>query len=199
MKRPWTGLRQLLTSPRRGRTIVRRRTQIRPRLEQLECRLAPAVSLLDHFDSISSGAKPPDTCGAAGPNSYIETGNSYITIYNKSTNAFIKSDNLQNFFWTTGGITKVDANAGLSDATMCYDEPIGRFVIADLDTDRSGPKKGALAPSQVDIAVSNSSNPTDLSLKNWTFYTIPTSEGTLWSDYPGNIGYNHDALVSPGT
>jgi hypothetical protein len=66
----------------------------RLQLERLETRLAPTVSVLNNFDSIWSGAVPPDTCGAAGPNSYIESGNSYINIYNKSTGASIAGDDL---------------------------------------------------------------------------------------------------------
>jgi hypothetical protein len=34
-----------------------------------------------------------------------------------------------------------------------------------------------------------------LDTANWRFYQINTTEGTAWSDYPGNIGYNHDSLV----
>ncbi len=192
MKRSWTGLRRLFASNRGGPTIVRRRTRTRPLLEELENRVAPAVSLLDHFDSVWSGGGPPDTCGAAGPNSYIETGNYYVNIYNKSTNASIAGATHSQFFWTTGGITKVDANAGFYDATCCYDEPIGRFIVADMEGDRSG--GGVKVPTQVDIAVSKNSNPTDLSANNWTFYSIGTTEGSAWSDYPGNIGYNADAL-----
>jgi hypothetical protein len=150
------------------------------------------VSVIKNFDGLVSGV-PPDTCGAAGPNSYIETVNSSVAIYNKSTGATIATDGLAHFFYTTGGITKADANAALSDATMCYDEATGQFIVADLDVDRTG--GGAQAPSQVDFAVSKTSNPTALDAANWTFHQLGTTEGTAWSDYPGNIGYNHDALV----
>jgi hypothetical protein len=190
MKRLSTYLRRSFLSPRRHTA--------RPRLEQLESRLVPAVNLLNNFDGLVSGA-PPDTCGAAGPNTYIETVNSSVAIYNKFTNASIASDTLTDFLWTVGGITPADGNAQLSDATICYDEPIGRFVVGDLDVDRSGPSGAAQAPSQFDFAVSTTSNPTALNTANWNFYAFSTTEGSgassLWSDYPGNLGYNSDALV----
>jgi hypothetical protein len=186
MLRPSTILRRFLSFPTRPRTIVRRRpTRQRLRLELLENRVAPAVSLLNHTDSPWSGATPPDTCGAAGPNSYIETGNSYVNIYNKSTNATIASDNLNHFLFTVGGITPI---GGLADATMAYDQPIGRFVVGDLDVN-------ATDGSALDIAVSKSSNPTTLDGSSWTFYQINMSETNESADYPGNMGFNADAFV----
>jgi hypothetical protein len=113
MRRPWNSLRRFWTAPTHRRTIVRRRpTGQRLHLEQLESRLAPAVSLLNHFDGMNFNVNtphgaPPDTCGAAGPNSYVETVNAAVTIYNKSTNAVIASDNLYDFLYNKGGIKPV--------------------------------------------------------------------------------------------
>jgi hypothetical protein len=149
------------------------------------------VSLLNHFDALI-GSTAPDACGAAGPYSYVETVNTEVTIYNKNTNATIANAALNDFFYKTGGIAPADANAGLHDATMVYDEIIGRFVIADLDVHQT---PDIQAPSQCDLAVSTSPNPTALDRANWKFYSFGTSEGSAWSDYPGNLGYNHDALV----
>ena len=104
-----------------------------PRVVRLETRLAPAVSMLNHVDSIWSGAAPPDTTGAAGPYSYIESGNAYVTIYNKSTNGVIAYDNLSHFLGTIGGVP-----GSLSDATMVYDEPIGRFIVSDMNIGGDG-------------------------------------------------------------
>src|SRR5262245_57286875 len=56
----------------------------RPRLERLEDRVVPTVTVNSHYDGMdiagTSGAVPPDTCGAAGPSSYVETVNQDITI-----------------------------------------------------------------------------------------------------------------------
>jgi hypothetical protein len=191
--------------PFRSKQRNQRSKAAKPRplmLEVLESRLAPAVSVLNSFGgAFSAGDRPPDTCGAAGPNSYIETVNTEVKIFDKTTGAAIADDNLQNFLWTVGGITPATANARLGDATMCYDEIIGRFVVGITDFRPSDIFQG---PSQFDFAVSNTSNPTALDRANWTFCApIPISEGTTEADYPGNIGYNHDALVItfniPGT
>jgi hypothetical protein len=153
-------------------------------LELLESRLAPTVSILSNFAGISGG-NPPDTCGAAGPNSYVETINTSVEIFNKITGDKIDSDGLNDFLFTVGGISKIGR---LADATMVYDEPIGRFIVADMDWD-SVNHKGAL-----DFAVSTSSNPTKLDAFNWKFYQLNSEDG-YDLDYPGNFGYNADAWV----
>lgn len=170
---------QFKSNRRRQRPV-----RFRPGVELLESRLAPTVSILSNFAGISGG-NPPDTCGAAGPNSYIETINTSVEIFNKTTGAKIDSDDLNHFLFTVGGITAV---GGLADATMVYDEPIGRFIVADMDWD-SVNHKGAL-----DFAVSTSSNPTKLDAFNWNFYQLKSEDG-FDLDYPGNFGYNADAWV----
>src|SRR5262245_58967476 len=68
--------------------------QPRPRLEALESRLAPAVAVTHSYDVMDSDDStdgflhtPPDTCGAAGPNSYVETVNNQVTIFTGKTTA----------------------------------------------------------------------------------------------------------------
>jgi hypothetical protein len=189
MERPKTSLRRLWSLPTRPRTIVRRRpTKQQLCLEQLEGRLVPTVSLLNHFDGMNvstGGGVPPDTCGAAGPNSYIETVNSAVTITNKSTNAQIASDGLRDFLFTKGGLS---SSWGLNDATMAYDEVTGQFVVGDLGLTSDN-------ASALNIAVSKNSNPTTLDSSSWNFYTIDMTEANESGDYPGNMGFNADAFV----
>jgi hypothetical protein len=177
-------------------TRASRRTRtaqgFRPGLECLEDRLAPTVSVINNFAGLVGGP-PPDTCGAAGPNSYVETINSSVAIYGKN-GTLTAQDGLGHFLYTVGGIRPTDIKSGLSDATMCYDEVTGQFIVGDLDLDATAPR------SSFDFAVSRTSNPTTLTTADWTFYQLPTTETTssgtvVWSDYPGNIGYNHDAVV----
>jgi hypothetical protein len=138
----------------------------------------------------SGGYVPPDTQGAAGPSSYVETVNQTLAIYSpKSTGASEVSDSFSDFWYTQGGLPKTDAGSGLSDPVITYDNLIGRFVVADQDVDSN-----ALV-SNLDIAVSKSNNPTTLTSANWSFYQIHTTESGYDADYPGNIGYNHDAVV----
>jgi hypothetical protein len=165
---------------------------VRLTVEALETRLMPTVNVLNNFDGLVGGG-PPDACGAAGPNSYVETINASVSILSKN-GPTIATDNLGHFLFTVGGLTRADSNSFLGDATMCYDEVTHQFIVGDLDVDETANR------SNFDFAVSKSSNPTTLTKTDWNFYQISTTErtasgSTLWSDYPGNIGYNRDAVV----
>jgi uncharacterized repeat protein (TIGR01451 family) len=140
---------------------------------------------------------PPDTNGAAGPTNYIETVNSSVAIYSpKATGTTKTEDNFIHFFGTVGGLPIVTSGT-YSDPGVVYDDNIpggtpttGRFIVTDENIN-----SGA-GTSVFDIAVSTSASPTDLTAMNWNFYQINTGEaGGLWADYPGNLGYNQDALV----
>jgi hypothetical protein len=178
---------QKFVNPLKTKRRNQRPIGFRPHLELLESRLAPTVSVITNFAGITGGG-PPDTCGAAGPNSYIETINTSVEIFNKTTGAQIALDGLNDFFFTVGGLSLTDGGSRLADATMIYDEPIGRFIVADMDIN-FGTHVGAL-----DFAVSKNSNPTALDGANWSFYKIGAENG-YDTDYPGNMGYNADAFV----
>ena len=138
----------------------------------------------------SGGYVPPDTNGAAGPSAYVETVNQTVALYgSKSTGAGAVTDSLGHFFFTTGGLSRADSSSGQSDPITAYDDQIGRFVIGDQDVDFTN------HVSAFDLAVSKTNNPTTLSASDWTFYKINTTETGFDADYPGNFGYNHDALV----
>jgi hypothetical protein len=67
------------------------------------------VQLLSHYkglDFYSSDAwDPPDTVGAAGPTSYIETVNATVAIFTpKDTGASSVRDSVFHFFYVTGGL-----------------------------------------------------------------------------------------------
>ena len=167
-------------------------------LERLEDRRVCAVSILNNggngFSGLSfnqsGGYVPPDTTGAAGPSAYVETVNQALAIYTpKATGASAITDSLSHFFFTTGGLSRADSGSGLSDPIVTYDEKIGRFIVGDQDVNFS------THVSTFDIAVSKSNNPTSLSAVDWKFYKITTTETGFDADYPGNFGYNADALV----
>jgi PKD domain/Ubiquitin-activating enzyme E1 FCCH domain/RTX calcium-binding nonapeptide repeat (4 copies) len=197
--RPLLG--RLFTRPAPVRRAIRPRTR-QLRMTTLEDRTVPAVSILNGGGNGIvgvAGGNPPDTCGAVGPSSYIEAVFSGIKITNKTTGATIASDGLSNFLYTTGNLGRVP-NPNGSDPTIIYDDVMGRFVIGDLDADVIlAPMDGHNNVSIFDIAVSKTNNPTAFDLNNWNFYSINTTEGTAgstaWGDYPGNPGYNADAVV----
>jgi uncharacterized repeat protein (TIGR01451 family) len=173
-------------------------TTCRPRLELLETRTLPSVSILNnagngyaalHFGQIPNYV-PPDTNGAAGLTNYVETVNQTIAIYSpKATGASSINTSFSNFWFTTGGLPHADAGSGLSDPVITYDDAIGRFVVADQDVNFN------THVSRFDIAVSKSGSPTTLGTADWSFYSVVTTQGGFDADYPGNFGYNHDAVV----
>ena len=167
-------------------------------LEPLEDRTLLSVSILNHSGqgypglsfNQSGGYVPPDTNGAAGPSVYVESVNQSLAIYNpKATGASAVTDSLSHLLFTTGRLTRADSGSGLSDPVVTYDEQIGRFIVGDQDVDFN------THVSAFDLAVSRSNNPTTLSTSDWVFYKITTTESGFDADYPGNFGYNHDALV----
>jgi uncharacterized repeat protein (TIGR01451 family) len=170
----------------------------RLRLEPLDDRIVPTVSVLNNSGggyaalsfNQSGGYVPPDTDGAAGPSAYVETVNQEIALYpNKATGAGAVTDGLSHFLFTTGGLPRADSGSGLSDPVIAYDEKIGRFVVGDQDVNFNS------HVSNFDVAVSKSSNPATLSAADWTFFKITTTQSNEDADYPGNFGYNADAVV----
>ena len=154
---------------------------------------------------------------------YVEGVNQAIAIYDKNSTGAPRTDSanrpvtasLYNFFHTVGGLPKVTANASFVDETVTFDEliphygsptngPPGSFIIGDLERDTNTHQ------SVFDLAISTSDNPTTLTAADWSFLQITTTETTfatdvvnhqgqivpvsLDADYPGNLGYNYDAI-----
>jgi autotransporter-associated beta strand protein len=147
---------------------------------------------------------PPDTNGAAGPSSYVETAAQTLALYTpKQTGASALVKPLTDFWFspTAGNLPPVDnipidstATRLLTNPTVVYDELIGRFIVADLDVDTSSAHLSAL-----DFAVSKSSNPLTLGATDWNYYQIKISNIASEAGYDatalGNLGYNYDAFV----
>jgi uncharacterized repeat protein (TIGR01451 family) len=189
-----------LPAGRRPRPAPGKPRRGRPWLEQLEDRLVPSVTIAPTNNNgngyaaldfnHSGGYTPPDTNGAAGPTSYVETVNQTVALYSpKATGASAFTSSLGTFWFTTGGLARADGGSGLSDPVVTYDDQIGRFVVADQDVDFS------THVSRFDFAVSKTGSPATLGAADWSFYQVNTTESGFDADYPGNFGYNHDALV----
>ena len=179
---------------RAGFRLLERRGRFRPRLEALEERTLLAVQLLGHYNGLnfdsSGGWSPPDTVGAAGPTSYIETVNMAVAIFTpKDTGASVVRDSVYHFFFVTGGLPSASPNSDLSDASMLWDDQVQRFIIVNHDVDQN---TGA---SHFDVAVSKSGSPATLTAADWNFYAFDTGQTGFTPDYEGNMGYNHDAFV----
>jgi hypothetical protein len=131
-----------------------------------------------------TGWYPPDTSLAVGPGHVVETVNETLAIFNKSTGALISSQTLQSFF--SGFVT---GSNGMFDPSVMYDEGAGRFVVEAAVKDPTNSK------SYIDIAVSNSSDPTAGFTEQ---HQIEVDQGgQYWVDN-GKLGGNADAYVFTG-
>jgi hypothetical protein len=179
---------------RNGSHVPEGQRRFRPRLEALEDRTLLTVQLLGHYNGLdfdsSGGWSPPDTVGAAGPTSYIETNNFTVAIYTpKDTGGLSVRDSLYDFFYITGELPHATPNSDPGDATMVWDDQVQRFIIAAIDVDLAG------GPNAFLMAISKSASPTTLTTADWNFYTFNTSQPGFSTDYPGNLGYNQDAFM----
>jgi hypothetical protein len=154
-----------------------------PQLLQLEDRTVPTVTLLSsNSGMVNTGWNPPDPSLAAGPNHIVETVNESYAIYAKSTGTLVSKTALTSLF------TGLDTTGGEFDPCVMYDDQAGRFVIESQVDDSANHR------SYVDIAVSNSSDPT----QGFTTRQIEVDEGgQYWTDN-GKLGYNADAYVFTG-
>lgn len=125
---------------------------------------------------------PPDTNGVVGPNHFVQTVNTSIGIFAKSTGARVSAFTFDTFF-ANSGTAECDANNG-GDPTVAYDVPSGRWVIADFAWINYN--KG---PFYECVAVSSGSDPV---ASTWTFYSIPAGDGSF-PDYP-KFGSGPDAV-----
>jgi uncharacterized repeat protein (TIGR01451 family) len=191
----------------------------RPSLERLEDRMVPTVlssSFLGLNSSQSGGYAPTDSQGAVGPSSYLESVNLNLSIYDKMTGNPTTSMDIGDFFGkTNSGLApfsttdpKAQSAVQFSDPVVAYDNLAGRFIIG-VQSVSDPDNAGGDGEGVFDIAVSTSNNPSDFTNTNWHFFQISTTEKDpnynsqdpasshqyYYSDYPGNLGYNEDALV----
>ncbi|MCX6580267.1 MAG: hypothetical protein NT166_08785 [Candidatus Aminicenantes bacterium] len=132
----------------------------------------------------SNGAGwPPDTNGAIGPNHYVETVNTSIGIYNKSTGAKISTTTFNNFFGGAGITgTPCDANNN-GDPIVLYDRYAQRWILFDFcwySTYSGG--------SWFAVAASQTSDPTGA----WYQYAF-NADTVNMNDYP-KAGVWHDGI-----
>lgn len=185
----------------RTRPEYRTRTLCYPRmgLERLEDRTVLSPTLFSHYTGLDVNApgdadEPPDDQGAAGKSSYVEAINQSLAIYTpKSTGTTAVSDTLADFYFTQGGLANGGSSFGQSDPFVIWDDQVNRFIVGDIDYDTSNTNGGTNA---LLVAVSKTDSPTTLTKSDWYFSEFNTTESTVaLQDYPGDPGYNHDALV----
>ncbi len=140
---------------------------------------APAPNItFNGLDFANWGAGfPPDPNGDVGPNYYIQTINTSIGIYNKTTGAQVAAFTFDTFM-SQGSFGNNCDTHNFGDPIVLYDSFEGRWFISDFafTVDGSG---NINMPYQQCIAVSKSSDPVG---GGWNFYSITISD--LFGDYP---------------
>ncbi len=122
---------------------------------------------------------PPDTMGAVGPLHLVETLNSEVGFFNKSTGALISNVSLQTF-WSSLGTGSGQPDYSPFDPKVIYDQHSGRFIAVTMG--------GSSSPnSWLMLAVSATSDPTGTWYK-WAIDADTDGGAQLfnnWADYPG--------------
>ncbi|MCU0287451.1 MAG: hypothetical protein MUF15_13790, partial [Acidobacteria bacterium] len=129
----------------------------------------------DGLNYASNGAGwPPDPNGDVGIDHYVQTVNTSIGIFNKSTGALISATTFDKFFGGTGIIGTPCDGDNNGDPIVLYDQYAQRWFILDFAWDPSGDDG-----SYFSIAASKTSNPTG----EWWQYAF-RADNTLMNDYP---------------
>jgi hypothetical protein len=143
---------------------------------------SPTINALGLDFNTWGAGHPPDTNGVIGPNHFVQSVNTSVGIFNKSTGARLSAFTFDDFF-ANSGTAECDANNG-GDPTVVYDVPSGKWIIADFAwiNINNGPFFEC-------IAVSSGSDPV---AATWTFYSLPAGDGRF-PDYP-KFGSGPDAV-----
>jgi hypothetical protein len=136
---------------------------------------APSASL-PGLDFANWGAGwPPDTNGDVGPNYYVETVNTSVGIFDKSTGTRVAAFTFDQLFSQSPTGTPCD-NSNQGDPYGLYDPMGDRYIVTDFAW--SNYTSGAMYQC---MAVSRTNDPVN---GGWYFYAWQTESGGLIPDYP---------------
>ena len=127
---------------------------------------------------------PPDTNGDVGPNYYIQSVNTSIGVFDKSSGSRQAAFTFNAFFQANGG-SDACATLNYGDPLVLYDQVSGRWIITDFAFAGSG----NTPPYYECIAVSKTVNPMS---GGWWLYTIVADTQSL-NDYP-KLGIWNDGI-----
>ncbi len=144
---------------------------------------APAPTPSASFEGLSfnlnGNGHPPDTNGDVGPNHYIQTINTSIGIYDKTTGNEITHFTF-NTFMSQGQFGNLCDTNNFGDPVVMYDTFEDRWVITDFAFTLDGSGNVINPPGSFQcFAVSRSGDPVS---GGWNYYSINTSGGL--GDYP---------------
>ncbi len=144
---------------------------------------APAPTPLIQFDGMGrppGNGFPPDTNGDVGPNHYIQTINTSLAIYDKSTGAAIVGPLSFNTFMSAGAFGNLCDTNNFGDPIVLYDTFEDRWIITDFAFTLDGTGNVSSPPGAFQcFAVSQTGDPVS---GGWYYYSINIAD-TL-NDYP---------------
>jgi len=142
---------------------------------------APAPDFtFDGLDFANWGAgHPPDTNGDVGPTYYIQTVNTSIGVYDKSSGSRVAAFTFDTFM-SQGNFGNLCDTDNFGDPVVLYDSFEDRWVISDFAFQLDGSNNVINPPGAFQcIAVSQTGDPVS---GGWNFYSINTAGGL--GDYP---------------
>ena len=134
----------------------------------------------DGLDFATWGAgHPPDPNGDVGPNHYIQTVNTSIGVFNKSTGALITAFTFDTFM-SQGNFGNLCDTDNFGDPVVLYDTFEDRWVITDFALQLDGSNNIINPPGVFQcFAASMTGDPVS---GGWNFYSLPIAGGI--DDYP---------------
>src|SRR5205814_181762 len=128
---------------------------------------------------MSANAQPPDTSGDVGPTYYIQTVNTSIGIYNKSTGIRVAAFTFDTFM-SQGNFGNLCDTDNFGDPVVVYDSFEDRWIITDFAFQLDGSNNVINPPGAFEcIAASKTGDPVS---GGWNFYSINFAGGL--GDYP---------------
>ncbi|HYL97373.1 MAG TPA: carboxypeptidase-like regulatory domain-containing protein, partial [Blastocatellia bacterium] len=139
---------------------------------------SPSASF-DGLDFANWGAgHPPDPNGDVGPTYYIQTINTSIGVFQKSTGARVAAFTFNTLM--AQGFNDVRATSNFGDPVVLYDTFEDRWIISDFAFTLDGGGNVVNPPGSFQVfAVSKSGDPVS---GGWNFYSVNTAGG--FGDYP---------------
>jgi hypothetical protein len=118
--------------------------------------------------------EPPDQGLCAGNGFVLETVNDVLQVYDSAGNPLLNGGqavDLNTFYGYIPAINRTTNARGpsITDPSCIYDQAIGRFVHVAVTLDHVGTTPSLNGNNHLDIAVSNTGDPTG----SWTIYSLP--------------------------
>jgi hypothetical protein len=169
--------------PQTQRTTLGAATATRDALDTGARALAAAPAPSASFDGLDfanwGAGHPPDTNGDVGPTYYIQTINTSIGVFNKSTGVRVAAFTFDTFM-SQGNLGNLCDTNNFGDPVVVYDTFEDRWIITDFAFQLDGSNNVVNPPGAFQcFAVSQSGDPV---AGGWHFYSIAIAGGL--NDYP---------------